>query len=486
VSEPPHVGGLGLRAQIALALLGVLALAATLALLAIQPLTEANARMVRRRYSVALAHALAGQVELLPPASDPAPRLAAVVGPATLAGAAMIAADGTVRARIGTLRRSLPSPPFRDAAEGSGDVLAVTVPLAAGGALRVEASLAPGASERAVAGAVLLYTAVASAAALWVVFFLLTRYIVRPVEGLTRAAERVAAGRRDALAEVRGGREIARAAHAFNAMTVELASRERELSKRVEELERATRELAAAQDQLVRSERLAVVGRLAAGIAHEVGNPLAAIVGLTDVLKDGGLSDDESRDFADRIGREAQRIHRTVRELLDYARAAPGEAEAGEESRAGSVSEAAEHVRRLLAPQKALRDVAVVWTVAPALPTVRLPTDKLVQVLLNLALNAADAVHAGGASAPRLEVRADRVGERVVIEVEDNGPGVPEPLRHRIFEPFFSTKAAGQGTGLGLAICAVIVEQAGGTLRARDRHDGAPGALLRVELPLAT
>jgi signal transduction histidine kinase len=228
-----------------------------------------------------------------------------------------------------------------------------------------------------------------------------------------------------------------------------------------------------------------MVGRLAAGIAHEVGNPLAAIVGLTDVLKEGGLTDAEAKDFADRIGKEAQRIHRTVRELLSYARAVPGEGEgdaAKSESGSGDVSDSIEQVARLLTPQKTMRDVQLVRAIASDLPPVALATDRLVQVLLNLVLNAVDATRE--AKGTRVTVRATKREETtVVIEVEDDGAGIPPDLRARVFEPFFTTKPAGEGTGLGLAICAVIVEQVGGTIAAVDRPDGAKGACVRVELP---
>lgn len=482
--EVPRVS-LGLRAQIILALLGVLALTTALALLAVQPLTAASSRQARQRAGMVLARAVAGQVALRSPRAELGPLIEDAVGPGALAAAAVLDSAGGVRAQAGHFARALPRPPYEERVESAGESLVVTVVLPGGGAFVAEASLLPSRSERALPGAVLLYTAVAGAAALFVVFVLLTRYTVRPVEALTRAAERVAAGARAVRAEPRGAREIVRAARAFNVMTEELAARERERAARLEELERATRELRAAQDQLVRSERLAVVGRLAAGIAHEVGNPLAAIVGLTEVLREGGLTEEESRDFAERIGREAQRIHRTVRELLDYARAAPATGDAPGEG--GSVGEALAQVVRLLAPQKSMRGVELAEEIDPALPRVRLATDRLVQVLLNLALNAADAARRDRpeAQGARVVLRAAREGDRVAIEVEDNGPGIPPELRQRVFEPFFTTKPAGEGTGLGLAICAVIVEQVGGTVRVLDRADGAPGARLRVELPVS-
>jgi signal transduction histidine kinase len=257
----------------------------------------------------------------------------------------------------------------------------------------------------------------------------------------------------------------------------------------VRELERATRELSRAQEQVVRGERLAMVGRLSAGIAHEVGNPLAAIVGLTEVLKEGGLEPDEHTEFVDRIGREAQRIHRTVRELLDYARAAPSSDKESDLARSGEnpgvatgdAAEAIEQVMRLLRPQKDLKDLGLATRVGDGIPAVPLATDRLVQVVLNLVLNAADAVRRAGGSSIAIELESR--GDRVVLAVEDDGTGIPDDVRERIFEPFFTTKPAGEGTGLGLATSAAIIEQAGGTIRALSRNDSARGTRMQVDLP---
>ncbi len=475
---------LGLRAQIALALATVLAMAAGLALVAIRPLTSATSRSMHRQAGVTLSRAIAGQIALLPPDRDVSVLLENSVGPAGLSGAVVLDERGHPRAQAGRVRIARPRPPFVDRVVDAGDSVAVLVAIPGRGALLGEVSLAESPAERGLFAAVLLYTAFAAGAALFAVFVMLTRYTVRPMEALTRAAERVAEGRRNVVAEARGSREMVRAAHAFNAMTSQLAARESELSGRIDALEQTTRELERTQAQLVRSERLAVVGRLSAGIAHEVGNPLAAIVGLTDVLREGGLTEAESADFATRIGREAERIHRTVRELLDYARAVPGT----KDPSPGDISEAVAQVTRLLAPQKDLRDIAITTDVASGLPRVKLGTDHLAQVLLNLTLNAAHAVRGAGDDRPTsgtITVRAQRDGERAVIEVEDDGPGIAEADREKIFEPFYSTKPAGEGTGLGLAICAELVAQAGGTITALARRDGARGARLRLELPTA-
>lgn len=474
---------LGLRSQIAVALVVVLALAAVLANSAIRPLTAATSRTVRRRAGITLVRAVAGQVALLPAERSALdPLVADTVGEGALTAIAVLDAQGATLAHAGSFARALPRGALVDAVDDSPGSLRIIVALPRGGAVAAEVSLAQSASERGLVAGVLLYTLVASSAALFVLYALLTRYTIRPLEALTRAAERVAAGSREARAEPRGAREIARAAVAFNAMTEDLAEHERELSARIVELERAQAELREAHAQLVRTERLAVVGRLAAGIAHEVGNPLAAIVGLADVMKDGGLEEDEVQDFSRRIGREAERIHRTVRDLLDYARARPTSEREAEEP--GTVADAADQVRRLLEPQKSMRDVTLDVQIASGLPAVALSNDRLVQVVLNLVLNAADAMREGAESARgTVRIRAERHGSSVRIDVEDTGPGIAEALREKIFEPFFTTKPAGEGTGLGLAICASLVDQAGGTLRAHARPDGVRGALLRIELP---
>jgi two-component system NtrC family sensor kinase len=470
--------------QIALALLGVLVIAATLAMVAVSPLVGASGRIARRRLGITLSRAVAGQVWLTRDRAGVQTLLEESVGEGGLAGAAVYDLHGHLEARAGILMlRASMHPPRHDGHVIAGEVLSVSVLLPGRGVFAAETSLAPGPAERAVPALIVLYTGSAGLLALVVVYLLLTRWIIRPVESLTRAAERVAAGRRDVRAETRGAIEVVGAADAFNRMTEQLAARESELNARVQELERTTRELRRAQDQVARGERLATVGRLAAGIAHEVGNPLAAIVGLSDVLADGGMEESETREFATRIGREAQRIHRTVRELLDYARAAPtSEVAAPEVAATGDVADAAEQVSRLLRPQKSLKDIALHIEPGGDLFAVGVSNDRLVQVLLNLVLNAADAIH-GAEVGAAITLRARAEGDRLVVEVQDDGPGVPESLRDKVFEPFFTTKPAGEGTGLGLSISAAIIEQAGGTIRFADRDDGARGTRVVIELP---
>src|SRR5262249_40112570 len=146
-----------------------------------------------------------------------------------------------------------------------------------------------------------------------------TRSIVRPLEDLTRASERLAEGR-DASVPVRGAAESVRLALAFNDMQSELRSERTALQERLAELERTTAGLRAAQAWVVRREKLAAVGRLAAGVAHEIGNPISAILGLLELVKSGDLPAAEQQEFLRRIEKETQRIHGIIRDLLDFAR----------------------------------------------------------------------------------------------------------------------------------------------------------------------
>jgi two-component system, NtrC family, sensor kinase len=269
---------------------------------------------------------------------------------------------------------------------------------------------------------------------------------------------------------------VARLAVSFNRMAGELRKQKSALEERLSELERATSELRATRDQLVRSEKLASVGRLSAGIAHEIGNPLAAISGLVEILQMGGLSAAEHDEFLGRIRGETDRIHRIIRELLDYSRARPSQPAAAEPT---NLAEVIEEAVKLVAPQKDLRQVTIERRVHDEAPIVRAPHDELTQVVLNLLLNAADAVAGDGT----ILLDLTRKGARIVLAVSDTGPGIPEALLAKIFDPFFTTKPPGKGTGLGLAVCLSLVERFGGKITAENGPSG--GARFTVSLPAA-
>jgi len=324
-----------------------------------------------------------------------------------------------------------------------------------------------------------LYMGIFAFALLVFTYIAMTRLVVDPIERLSRAAGKVAEGARRLEAPKAGARELAELGESLARMTERLRADEESLRSKIAETERFAAELKGAQERLVRSERLASVGRLAAGLAHEIGNPIAAILGFQELLLAGGLDEAEQRDFLARMKRETERIHRILRDLLDFARPATSVRGSAQDPAAqGSVPGAIEAALSLVRPQRALRDVAITTDVDPSLPLVPLSEERLVQVLLNLLFNAADAVPKDGGA---IAVRAKRAADGVRIEVEDNGPGVAPSIRDRLFEPFVTTKDVGKGTGLGLAVCRGLAESAGGSIAAEEGATG--GARFVLTLP---
>jgi len=255
-----------------------------------------------------------------------------------------------------------------------------------------------------------------------------------------------------------------------------LLDEERELRRHVAEVDAATERLREAQERLVRSERLASVGRLAAGLAHEIGNPLASLIGFEDLLIAGGLTPAEQSDFLLRMRRETERIHKVLRDLLDFAR--PSQSlDPALPKQPGDVSEAINDALALVRPQKIMKQVQIVKRLEEPLALVSLPRAELVQVLLNLLLNAADALNGEGT----IQLLCRTQGKAVRIEVEDNGSGLATAVRERLFEPFVTTKEVGKGTGLGLAVCRGLVESAGGIIGWDASF--AEGTRFVIELP---
>jgi signal transduction histidine kinase len=322
------------------------------------------------------------------------------------------------------------------------------------------------------------YLGLTAATVLLLTYVLLTYFIVRPIDRVRLGAERLASGNLRTEVRVQGAAEVARLAATFNDMAAQLRADRSALQERLEELEKTTAELTAAQDQVIRSARLAAVGRLSAGVAHEIGNPLAAIRGLLDLLDTGNLEADEEREFLSRIQGETERIHHTIRDLLDFSRS-----DVDPSMRVEASSDLAEVVLdtvKLVDRQTRFRGIDLTLGLDDGLPRVRGDGERIRQLLLNLLFNAADALGGQGSIA----LRASNGGGLVRLTVEDDGPGIDEAILDQVFDPFVTTKPSGQGTGLGLAVCHTIVERLGGTIEARNLASG--GASFEVRLPAAT
>lgn len=329
-----------------------------------------------------------------------------------------------------------------------------------------------------------LYMAVGGVALLGAAYFALTRWIVRPILTLERGAERVASGNLRLKPLSKAPREIQNLSRQLSHMTERLAEEEDSLRRKIDELEALTEKLKSAQASLVRSERLATVGRLAAGLAHEVGNPISALMGLQDLMIDEEQDEAQRRDFLRRMKKETERIDRVLSNLLAYARPA-GEKGLHRSTTSGSapsasIATAVRDVVGLLGPQSDMREMTFETEVDETLSVVPLSPEELTQILLNLTMNASDACNKKG----RIRLTASQTDEVVRLVVDDDGSGIPPAIEDSLFEPFVSTKEVGKGTGLGLSVTRGLVEGAGGHVHAEASPLG--GARFVVELPRVT
>jgi two-component system NtrC family sensor kinase len=231
-------------------------------------------------------------------------------------------------------------------------------------------------------------------------------------------------------------------------------------------------EVKSLQSQLVRSEKLAALGQLVAGVAHELNNPLTSVLGYGELLS----TDVPSGPMLDRVGRlvnEARRMKKIVENLLRFSRQSPAD------RRPVRLQPIVQDVLALREYYVRTRNLQVVVDIPADLPRVAVDEDQFKQILLNLFNNAIDAVESN-ASAKRISVRAFPRGSRAIIEVEDSGAGFEDV--NRAFDPFYTTKPVGKGTGLGLSICYGIIKEHEGEIRAENLQPR--GARVTVELPL--
>jgi signal transduction histidine kinase/ActR/RegA family two-component response regulator len=233
------------------------------------------------------------------------------------------------------------------------------------------------------------------------------------------------------------------------------------------------RDLATAQAELTQAAKLAAVGHLAAGVAHEVNNPLTYVMTNLQILEAELAGNRDLRDLAQEALGGARRIATVVQQLSAFAR--PEAA-----TRGGAVRVAVESAARLASVQ--LKDRARLEVEVPELPRVTMAEGQLAQVLLNLLVNAAHAIPPGSRDKHRVRVQARGTENVVKIVVTDTGGGIPDSVLPHIFEPFFTTKKVGQGQGLGLAISKSLIDKAGGRIVADNAPEG--GARVTIELPL--
>ena len=281
-------------------------------------------------------------------------------------------------------------------------------------------------------------------------WWLLSRSVGKPVALLIEAVERVKTDAAELPPLGEAGSELAALHKAIDRMRLRSEQARLELGERHTALQSAHDDLLKAQRVAQRAEHLAGVGRLAAGIAHEVGNPLSALLGFVQLLRSGRIPDDQQTEVLERLESELERIRGIIGGLLTYARPARPTLTAVD------VRRVIEPTVALVRADKSFRAVAIEMEVDERLPQVLCDEGGLRQVLVNLCLNAAEACQNQEGS--QVIVSASRVDDRVIVAVDDSGPGVSTSVESTLFEPFVTTKDVGKGTGLGLSVCQGIVQ----------------------------
>ena len=290
---------------------------------------------------------------------------------------------------------------------------------------------------------------------------LASRRITRPLEQLSNAVRKIAKGNFDVNVAIKSSDEIGELSTSFNDMADELMEREASLKK--------------AQYALIQSEKMAAVGTLSAGLAHEVKNPLSAVLGYAQLSKRKLTNPNALKGYLDTIELETRRCSDIIGNLMQFSRL-----EKGEHSQI-FVNDVITKSAAIVDHQLSLKNVHISCELGENIPAISGNANQLQQVLMNLMINAQQAIGDGGG---KVRIVSFDNGESVMITVLDTGPGIDEDMAAKIFEPFFTTKPAGEGTGLGLSVTYGIIQDHGGDISVARAENG--GAKFVIKLPLNT
>jgi two-component system NtrC family sensor kinase len=317
---------------------------------------------------------------------------------------------------------------------------------------------------------------------------LVRRLISAPLNDLGAGAKRLASGDLEHAIPVRSADELGQLAGSFNAMTTALKKSEQQLREWAhtleEKVEARTRELRIAQAETLRGEKLASVGLLAAGIAHELNNPLTGVLTFSHLVREKMPEGSTEAEDMDLVIRETRRCASIIRRLLDFAR------EKAPEQKYVDLNQVIEDTVSIVDVQARVRDIEIRLELDRELPKVWADADLVKQVVMNMLVNAQQAIEGGGSitvqsrrcKAPRSAEPGAAAVPMVELVITDTGCGIPEKDLQRIFDPFFTSKEVGKGTGLGLSVSHGIVAAHGGSIEVQSRV-GA-GSTFRVYLPI--
>jgi len=316
--------------------------------------------------------------------------------------------------------------------------------------------------------------------------FFVHRLVYVPLRDLESGARRLSAGNLDQPIPVRGTDEFGKLASSFNVMTDALRNSRAQLQDwghtLEEKVEERTKELRKAQAETMRGEKLASVGLLASGVAHELNNPLTGILTFSSLLRQKMPDKSADAEDLDLVIRETKRCAAIIKRLLDFAR------EKNPEKKFADINRVIEDTVRIVERPAHLRDIEISLDLDRSLPPIWIDADQIKQVIMNMVVNAQHAVEEKGSIAvsTRRVMRPHPDMETPVPMVEvaivDTGCGIPDNNLRRIFDPFFTSKDVGKGTGLGLSVSHGIVEAHGGLIEVQSKV--GEGSTFRVLLPL--
>ena len=303
--------------------------------------------------------------------------------------------------------------------------------------------------------------------------------ITRPLGEMVTATRNISAGNLDQEVRLRSPDEIAQLADSFNAMLKSLRQMKSDLEEwgrtLEEKVKQRTEELSAMQVRVAQSERLASLGMLAAGVAHEVNNPLGAILTLTALTLEDMKEDDPNRGNLEEVVRQSTRCRDIVKGLLAFSRQSKTDKELVD------VNKIIEETLALVAKQAQFFNVNVICNCDPELPAVMADRSQLQQVFMNILVNAVQAMDERGTIT--IVTRHVAPAHCIELAISDTGRGIPPEQISRIFDPFFTSKASGEGTGLGLSIAYGIVTTHGGTIHVSSEI--GKGSTFTIRLPVA-
>ncbi len=313
----------------------------------------------------------------------------------------------------------------------------------------------------------------------------IAKIYIQPVQRLAKRAESYEDEEEIFFAVRKEDSELNKLSNSLNRMLKRISTDKEKLRETVISLEKANLDLKQAQDEIIRAEKLASIGRLASGIAHEIGNPIGIVFGYLDLLKRQDLS---SGEYIVRAENEINRISKIIKQLLDLSRPAT------KTPRNVSVHDILIDTIQVLKTQPMMSHIELEHHLEAEKDTIFADSDQLRQVFLNLIINASDAVSASEEKNGMLSIRTmglsrsdpDALNRQETLKVmfRDNGPGIAEEDIANIFDPFFTTKEPGKGTGLGLSVSFMIVEGIGGTIRAAS--EPGEGTTITLLMPISS